>query len=193
VGSEGTLGFVTEANLKLTRAPQNLRVAVTQFPTVHDAVRFAVKVIQDGYQPEAMELLDAVTIRALNAAGYYEKEMPQKPTIFLKLAGQTKEDVQRQAEVASKLAEAAQSLSFTLAKDEEESETLWTARKTALWSALALKNNPDDDFLAADACVPVSRLGDIIESTHAMLKESGLFGCTMGHVGDGELKSCLFH
>jgi FAD/FMN-containing dehydrogenase len=76
--------------------------------------------------------------------------------------------------------------SFRMAKDAEEGEMLWAARKTALWSALALKHNPDDDFLAADACVPVLRLGDIIERTHAMLEESGLVGCCMGHVGDGE-------
>jgi len=183
------LGFVTEANLKLTKAPQNVRVAVTQFPTVHDAVRFAVKVIQGGHQLEAMELLDNITMRALNAGGYYEQELPEKPTVFLKLAGHTTDDVQNQAKVVSGIAKSAQSLSFTLAKDTEEGETLWAARKTALWSALALKYNADDRFLAADACVPVSKLGVIIERTHAMLEESGLFGCCVGHVGDGKMNA----
>jgi D-lactate dehydrogenase (cytochrome) len=138
-----------------------------------------------------MELLDNVTMRALNASGYLDEELPEKPVIVLKLAGHTSDDVHKQAVTAFETATSAQALGFRVGQDAEEGATLWAARTTALWSALALKHSPDDKFLAADACIPVPKLGEIIERTHAMLEESGLFGCSVGHVGDGNFNTMV--
>lgn len=192
-GSEGTLGFVTKAHLKLTRAPQNVRVAVTQFPTIGHAVKMATSIVQSGHQLEAMELLDEFTMRAVNEGGYCETEWAEKPTLFVKIAGQTPEAVESTAKEVEGIASKVGSTTFRLAKDDEEGEGLWEARKTALWSTLALKRHDDDKFLSADACVPISKLGDIISRSRKKVDDLGLLGSFLGHVGDGEHSLCLLH
>jgi D-lactate dehydrogenase (cytochrome) len=193
VGSEGTLGFVTKAHLKLTRAPENVKVAVSQFESVEDAVRMAVSVLQSGHQLECMELLDAFTMKAVNQAGYCEKEWPEKPSLFMKIAGPSPEYVQDSARAAEELARASGAFSFSLAKDDEEGASIWAARKTALWSLLACKNHPDDKFLSADACVPISSLGKIIPAVQAKIDEGGLLGSFLGHVGDGNFHTTVLY
>lgn len=186
VGSEGTLGFVTKAHLKLTRSPENVKVAIAQFETIEDAIQMAVNVIQSGHQLECMEFLDGFTMKAVNQAGYCEREFPEKPSIFLKVAGPTPEYARDTAKAAERLAKAAGAFSFSLAKDEEEATSIWQARKTALWSLLACKNHPDDKFISADACVPISALGKIIPAVQAKIDEGNLLGSFLGHVGDGK-------
>ena len=186
VGSEGTLGFVTQAHLKLTRSAQNVKVGIAQFETIEDAIRMAVNVVQSGHQLECMEFLDGFTMKAVNQAGYCEREYPEKPSIFFKVAGPDPSHAYDTAKVAEKLAKEAGAFSFELAKDDEEAEGIWQARKTALWSLLACKNNPDDKFLSADACVPISALGRIIPAVQAKIDEGKLLGSFLGHVGDGK-------
>lgn len=185
-GSEGTLGFVTKAHLKLTRSPENVRVAVVQFPSIDQAVRMATTVVQSGHQLEAMELLDEFTMRAVNEGGYCSTEWPEKPTLFLKIAGSTPKAVESTAGEVKDLAGKNGSAMFRLAADDEEGDGLWEARKTALWATIALKRDPEDKFLSADACVPISRLGDIIRESRKKMDESDLLGSFLGHVGDGE-------
>ena len=192
VGSEGTLGFVTKAHLKLTKSPENVKVAVTQFNSIEDAIRMAVSVLQSGHQLECMELLDGFTMKAVNQAGYCAREFPEKPSLFLKVAGPSPEHVQDTAEIAERIARASGALSFSLAQDKEEASSIWAARKTALWSLLACKNHPDDKFLSADACVPISSLGTIIPAVQAKIDEAGLLGSFLGHVGDGEMKTGVY-
>lgn len=186
VGSEGTLGFVTKAHLKLTKAPENVKVAVAQFESLEDAVRMAVNVLQSGHQLECMELLDAFTMKAVNEAGYCSNEWPEKPSIFMKIGGPTQSFVKETAKAAENLAKSAKAFSFTFAEDDEEAGNIWEARKTALWSLLAMKKDPDDKFLSADACVPISSLGKIITAIQAKIDDQGLLGSFLGHVGDGE-------
>ena len=193
VGSEGTLGFVTKAHLKLTRAPENVKVAVSQFESIEDAVRMAVSVLQSAHQLECMELLDAFTMKAVNQAGYCETEWPEKPSLFMKIAGPSPEYVEDTAKAAETLAKASGAFSFSLAKDDEEGASIWAARKTALWSLLACKNNPDDKFLSADACVPISALGKIIPAIQAKIDEGGLLGSFLGHVGDGNFHTTVLY
>jgi D-lactate dehydrogenase (cytochrome) len=186
-GSEGTLGLVTKANLKLTKKPENVRVGVAQFPTIGNAVKMAMHVVQSGHQLEAMELLDNVTMRAVNEGGYCLTEWAEKPTLFLKIAGSTAKVVAQTAEEVEEFAKKSGSSSFKLAATDEEGDELWEARKTALWSTMALKRDPDDKFLSADACVPISKLGDIIQKSRKLLVESKMLGSFLGHVGDGVL------
>jgi D-lactate dehydrogenase (cytochrome) len=191
VGSEGTLGFVTEASLKVTNKPENVRVAVAAFPDIHSAIRTSVKIVKSGYQLEAMELLDDMGMRGANHSGYSEKQWPETTTLFFKFAG-SPDRIAEQAKEVERWSKDQNCLMFTLADDAEESESLWTARRTSLYNLIALKNDPSDNFISADICVPISRLGDIMTATKQSFEASGFFGSCLGHVGDGNFHAGLF-
>ncbi|KIV77506.1 glycolate oxidase, subunit GlcD [Exophiala sideris] len=192
VGSEGTLGLVTEATLKLTNKPENVRVAVASFPSNSHAVEAAVKIVQKGLPLGAIELLDGISMGAINNSGYCTKELTETPSLFLKFSG-SEAVVREQVKQVHSLAQEAKCLSFQFGSDEEESDALWAARKTMLWSLMTLKRNPDDTFQGTDLAVPMSRLDDIIDFTNQKLKESGLVGACCGHVGDGNFHSAIFY
>jgi D-lactate dehydrogenase (cytochrome) len=186
VGSEGTLGFVTEASLRMTRKPENIKVALATFPTMHTAVDTVLKVLQSDMTLEAIELMDDVTVRGVNQSGYCDREYAQLPTLFIKFSGE-ETSVRKQIARVKEFARGASYTSFEVA-EAEESEQLWAARKAVLWALLALKEKPEDGFLSGDICVPVSRMADIIEDTHRRLAQSGMLGSCVGHVGDGTSK-----
>lgn len=184
VGSEGTLGLVTEAVLKVTSAPKNLRVAVATFPTTQEAVKAAVALIGSSLPIDALELIDKSSMRAINQSHLSDKCWQEKPTLFLKFSG-SELAVQSQVELAREEAMKSQCSSFELATEKLEVEALWDARKKVGVSLQGLKRDPTDLFLSADAAVPISRLADIIEETHQVIDTAGLLGSTLGHVGDG--------
>jgi D-lactate dehydrogenase (cytochrome) len=190
VASEGTLGFVTKASLKVTIRPKNIRIAVASFPNLHKAVNTTIQITSSGHVLEAMELLDDITMHAINEAGYTDERYAEESTIFFKFSGDTPDSVQRQIDHVQKLALANSCGSFKRSRTDDEAASLWQARKTALWSMLALKRDPGDEFLSADVAVPISRLADIIDETKKALDKSGLVGSCLGHVGDG--KSVLY-
>lgn len=193
VASEGTLGIVTEASLKLTAKPQNERVAVAAFPSNQKAVETVVKMAQEDVQIAAIELLDDVTMSAVNKAGYCEKRYAEVPTLFLKFAGPSPASVKEQIQKVTDLAKKSGCKSFDFSRTDEEAASLWQARKTALWSMLAIKENPDDKFLSADVCVPIGQMAEIITETHNMLRESGFVGSCLGHVGDGNFHTTVLY
>lgn len=192
VGSEGTLGFVTEAHLKLTSKPENERVAVAAFPTTQAAVATAVKVVQSDMPIGAMELLCDVAMKAVNNGGYCDKHYDEKPTLFFKFHGKDKAAVQRQIDVVQQLAKESACQTFEFSNSDAERDAIWAARKTVLWSMMSLKKDPEDTFLSADTAVPISMMGEAVDAAKQKIAESGLIGNCLGHVGDGNFHTSVF-
>ena len=186
IGSEGTLGVVTEAILKVTLAPQNLHVGVATFEDVSSAVRTAISVIQSGHRVEAIEFVDKQSIHALNHTRLSAVQWEETPSLFLKFSGsnQTVKDQVEMVEIASKNNKR---LEFHCSSSPQDIEKWWGARKAVAKALIGMKKDPSDLFITADAAVPISRLAEIIDETHRMSENLGFFCSTIGHIGDGKL------
>lgn len=160
VGSEGTLGIVTEITLKLTPIPEEMRVGVVTFPTIRDAASAAMQVIHKSVPVQSMEIMDEVQMNVINRAGGTGRTWKELPTLFFKFSG-TKAQVADSIRMTKDIVQKNNSTSFEFAKDEEEAHSLWSARKQSLWSMLALRREGTDVW-STDVAVPVSRLPDII-------------------------------
>ncbi|KAI9708767.1 MAG: hypothetical protein M1820_003722 [Bogoriella megaspora] len=191
IGSEGTLGFVTEITLKLAVVPQETSVAVVTFPTIRDAAAAASKVLRAGVPVAAMEIMDDVQMGVVNHAGGTKKKWKEVPTMFFKFSG-TKAGVKENIAVVRQIASAHKAGDFTFAKSEQEQHELWSARKEALWSMLAMRKEGQDVW-STDVAVPISRLPDIIEVSKKEMDDLGLFASVLGHVGDGNFHESILY
>lgn len=192
IGSEGTLGLVTEATLKVTSAPLNPRVAVATFNSVRDAAECVFAVVRQGIPIAAVELLDDIQMRCINDAGMTSKSWKEAPTLFFKFSG-TQTAVKESIGLVQKLAQKNSSKSFEFARNQEEADELWSARKEALWSVMAKKKNDSDHVWTTDVAVPISKLPAIVEETKADIAKSGLLGSIVGHVGDGNFHAIILY
>lgn len=190
IGSEGTLGLVTEATLKVTTKPISTSVAVASFGSIRQAADCVAKVVEEGVPIAAIEILDDNQMKSINAAGMTDKVWGEAPTLFFKFAG-TPYAVKEQVGIVQKLAKGTGSKTFEFAKNAEEQAQLWSARKEALWSVMAMRRNDSDHVWTTDVAVPISRLPDIINETKAEMDRSGLFAAIVGHVGDGNFHTIL--
>lgn len=191
IGSEGTLGLVTEATLKVTVKPKSESVAVASFATVRAAAACVASVVGEGVPIAAVELLDDVQMRCINESGSTSRVWKEAPTLFFKFGG-TPLGVKEQISIVQKLAKRKGSASFEFAKNADEAQELWSARKEALWSVMAKRRDENDHVWTTDVAVPISRLPDIIEQTKEDMTRCGLLATMVGHVGDGNFHGEFF-
>jgi len=188
VGSEGTLGIITEVTVRLQPQPEALSAAVCAFPTVRDAVETVIATIQTGVPVARCEFLNVSAIRAINAHG--RLTLAERPMVFFEFHG-TAAGVREQAQTVESIAREAGATGFEWSATPEERSRLWKARHEAYFATLALK--PGGRVLSTDACVPISRLADCIVETEADVARSPLPIILLGHVGDGNFHLGINH
>ena len=180
VGSEGTLGVITELTLRLHPIPEHIVVARAAFPSVEAACRAAASIIGSGVPVSRCELLDALTIGALNT--FSGTSFPESPYLFVEFGG-TEAGIAGDLETTRELAEDEGASAFESESDPTARAQMWSARHNALMASLA--QAPGTRAMTTDVAVPVSELAGAIEHARKTIDASGLRGGIVGHVGDG--------
>ena len=180
VGSEGTLGVITELQVRAHGLPEQIAAAVCPFRSLEGAVRTAVETIQSGVPVARMELMNDTAIDAGNR--YSQRQDPVTPTLFLEFHG-SPAGVAEQAETVEELAAENGSMGFRWTTDAQERKALWHARHHSYWACLALR--PGAKGWPTDVCVPVSCLADSILKAQEDIRRLDLLAPIVGHVGDG--------
>ena len=180
VGSEGTLGVITELQVRAHGLPEQIAAAVCPFRSLEGAVRTAVETIQSGVPVARMELMNDTAIDAGNR--YSQRQDPVTPTLFLEFHG-SPAGVAEQAETVEELAAENGSMGFRWTTDAQERKALWHARHHSYWACLALR--PGAKGWPTDVCVPVSCLADSILEAQEDIRRLDLLAPIVGHVGDG--------
>lgn len=186
LGSEGTLGIITELTLRLNGQPEAISAGICAFDRMSDAVEAVVAVIQMGLPMARIEFLDADAVRAVNA--YSGSEVRETPHLFVEFHGSqasVAEDAERFGEIVADFGASG----VEVATKPEDRSALWTMRHHAYWACLGLK--PGATAVVTDVCVPISHLAQAVEETQADIAASIIDGPILGHVGDGNFHAIL--
>jgi D-lactate dehydrogenase (cytochrome) len=186
VGSEGTLGIITQLTLKLSGIPEAIAGGICPFPSVEACCNTAIQTIQAGIPVARIELLDALQVRAVNL--HSKLGLPEVPMLFLEFHG-SEASVAEQSERFGEIAAEFGGGPFTWTTRPEERTRLWEARHHAAFSNFALR--PGAQMVATDVCVPISRLAECVVETQADIAASRLIAPIVGHVGDGNFHLTL--
>jgi D-lactate dehydrogenase (cytochrome) len=180
VGSEGTLGVITEITLRLYPIPEAISAAICSFPSIEAAVRTVIQVIQLGVPIARVELIDVNTVRMVNA--HSKLGLREEPMLLMEFHG-SPTGVKEQAETVQEIASDHGGKAFEWASTPEERTRLWTARHNAYFAAI--QSRPGCRAISTDTCVPISRLADCLLDSVAEADASGIPYFLVGHVGDG--------
>jgi D-lactate dehydrogenase (cytochrome) len=180
VGSEGTLGVITEVTLKLYPLPEAISAAICSFPSIEAAVRTTIQIIQLGVPIARVELIDVNSVRMVNA--YAKLQLREAPMLLMEFHG-TPTGVKEQADLVQDIAREFGGNDFEFATTPEERTRLWTARHNAYFAAV--QSRPGCKVISTDTCVPISRLADCLLDSVAEADASGIPYFLVGHVGDG--------
>lgn len=180
VGSEGTLGIITELTLKLYGVPENISAGVCQFPSVDAACQTTIQAMQVGIPLARIELLDGLQVKMVNA--YSHLDYAEEPTLFVEFHG-SDAGVAEQIEFFTEIAAQNGGSGIQWAEKSEDRNRLWKARHNAYFAMLAYR--PGASGIATDACVPISRLAECVAETQKDIVELDLIAPIIGHVGDG--------
>ena len=180
VGSEGTLGVITEVTLKLFPLPEAVSAATCSFPSIEAAVHTTIQIIQMGIPIARVELIDQHAVRMVNA--YSKINLPVQPMLLMEFHG-SPASVKEQAESVQDIAAELGGQAFEWATTPEDRTRLWTARHNAYFAAI--QSRPGCRAISTDTCVPISRLADCLLDSIAEVEASGIPYFLVGHVGDG--------
>ena len=186
VGSEGTLGVITELTLKLSGIPEAVSGGICPFPSVEACCNAAILTIQSGIPVARIELLDALQVRAVNI--YSKLSLPETPMLFLEFHG-TQAGVAEQSERFGEIAGELGGGPFEWTTKPEDRTRLWEARHNAAFSTFTLR--PGASMIPTDVCVPISRLAECVRETQRDIAENKLIAPIVGHVGDGNFHLTL--
>ena len=186
VGSEGTLGVITELTLKLTGIPEAISGGVCPFPSVEAACNAAIATIQSGIPVARIELLDELQVKATNL--YSKLTLPEVPMLFVEFHG-SPAGVAEQSERFGEIADDLGGGPFEWTTKPEDRTRLWQARHDAYWAGRGLR--PGVQAIATDVCVPLSRLAECVTETQRDIAAHGLVAPIIGHVGDGNFHLTL--
>jgi len=186
VGSEGTLGVITEITLRLAGIPEAIAAGICPFPSVEAACNATILTIQSGIPVARIELLDALQVKASNA--YSKLSLPESPLLCVEFHG-TDASVAEQSERFGEIAAELGGGPFDWATQAEDRTRLWQARHDGYWAARSLR--PGAQAVPTDVCVPISRLAECVTDTQRDVAESRLVAPIVGHVGDGNFHLSL--
>ncbi len=187
-GSEGTLGLITEATLRLVPIPEHFCAALAAFDTVAQAADAVFGIIGSGIRPAAIELMDTAAIRYINSDPGIE--LPEKPHLIMEYDGASEATLQTELDLVEEICRSAGNASFTAGVGRAERDRLWEGRHH-LFEAM-LRQHPGETYLITDVCVPISAYPEIATFASDLMAELGLRGAVFGHAGDGNLHTIVF-
>ncbi len=187
VGSEGTLGLVTEATLKLSPLPEHFSAVLATFETTEEAANAVYGVIGSGVGPAALELLDSEAIRFMNMR---VTDLPEKPTLLMEFHGATAASINAELELVEEICEECGSVRFEAGAGRDERDRLWEGRHAL--GEILFSVYPESNYMITDVSVPISEFPVLAAYTNGLFDEMDIQGTLFGHAGDGNLHTTTF-